>query len=64
MEKDKFQDECEKLKERLDMQLNQITKSQREKADIETELDVLKERWEKAHMLQVSSVNQCCHIVP
>lgn len=35
------------------MQLNQVSKVQREKADVETELDVLKERWEKAHMLQV-----------
>lgn len=41
-----------KLKEKVEIQLTQISKVQRERADIESELDVLKERWEKAHSMQ------------
>lgn len=48
-ERDGFQEEVEKLHERIEFQQNQISKLQREKENVLSELDLVKERWEKAH---------------
>ena len=51
-ERDSFHEEMEKLQERLEFQQNQIAKSQREKENALSELDLIKDRWEKAHNAQ------------
>lgn len=48
-ERDSFQEEMEKMHERIEFQQNQIAKMQREKENVLSELDLVKERWEKAH---------------
>lgn len=48
-ERDGFQEDTQKLHERIEFQQNQITKMQREKENVLSELDLVKERWEKAH---------------
>lgn len=48
-ERDSFQEEMEKMHERIEFQQNQIAKMQREKENMLSELDLVKERWEKAH---------------
>lgn len=48
-ERDSFQEEMEKMHERIEFQQNQIAKMQREKENMLSELDLIKERWEKAH---------------
>lgn len=50
-ERDGFQEECEKLQERLELQQSQVTKAQRERENMETEYDLIKERWDKAQQL-------------
>lgn len=37
------------MHERLELQQNQIGKMQRDKENVLSELDLVKERWEKAH---------------
>lgn len=39
----------EKMHERIEFQQNQLAKMQREKENVFSELDLVKERWEKAH---------------
>lgn len=48
-ERDNFQEEMEKMHERIEVQQNQIGKMQREKENVLSELELVKERWEKAH---------------
>lgn len=48
-ERDSFQEEMEKMHERLELQQNQLAKMQRDKENLLSELDLVKERWEKAH---------------
>ena len=48
-ERDSFHEEMEKLQERLEFQQSQIAKFQREKENALAELEMVKERWEKAH---------------
>lgn len=48
-ERDSFQEEMEKMHERIELQQNQIGKMQREKENMLSELDLVKERWEKMH---------------
>lgn len=48
-ERDSFQEEMEKMHERIELQQNQIGKMQRDKENILSELDMVKDRWEKAH---------------
>lgn len=48
-ERDSFQEEMEKMHERIELQQNQIGKMQREKENVLSELELVKERWEKAH---------------
>lgn len=48
-ERDSFQEEMEKMHERIEFQQNQIAKMQREKENVLSELDLVKERWEKVH---------------
>lgn len=48
-ERDSFQEEMEKMHERLELQQNQIGKLQRDKENVLSELELVKERWEKAH---------------
>ena len=48
-ERDGFQEETEKLHERMEFQQNQVTKMQRDKENLLSELELVKERWEKAH---------------
>lgn len=48
-ERDNFQEEMEKLHERIEFQQNQIAKAQRDRENVLSELDLVKERWEKAH---------------
>lgn len=48
-ERDSFQEEMEKMHERIELQQNQIGKMQREKENVLSELDLVKERWEKVH---------------
>lgn len=59
-ERDGFQEETDKLHERLEFQQNQIAKIQRDKENVLSELDLVKERWEKVHMshqkITVSSI--------
>lgn len=50
-ERDNFQEEMEKLHERLEFQQSQQAKLQREKENVISELDLIKERWEKVHTL-------------
>lgn len=50
-EKDGFQEECEKLRERLELQQSQVSKAQRERENMETEYDLIKERWDKAQQV-------------
>lgn len=60
-ERDSFQEEMEKMHERIEFQQNQMAKMQREKENVFSELDLVKERWEKAHnthqKLTVSWIN-------
>lgn len=51
-EKDTFQEDCEKLQERLEFQQNQLIKAQRDRENMATELEVVKERWEKTQQNQ------------
>ena len=51
-ERDSFQEEMEKLHERLEFQQSQIAKLQRDKENALSELDLVKDRWEKAHTAQ------------
>lgn len=51
-ERDSFQEEMEKLHERIEFQQNQIGKCQRDKENVLSELDMVKERWEKVHTSQ------------
>lgn len=51
-EKDTFQEDCEKLQERLELQQNQLSKAQRDRDNMLTELEVFKERWEKTTQSQ------------
>jgi len=39
----------EKMHERIELQQNQIGKMQRDKENVLSELDLVKDRWEKAH---------------
>lgn len=48
-ERDNFQEETEKLHERIEFLQNQIAKMQRDKENVLSELELVKERWEKAH---------------
>lgn len=48
-ERDGFQEETDKLHERIEFQQNQIAKMQRDKENVLSELELVKERWEKAH---------------
>lgn len=48
-ERDSFQEEMEKMHEKIELQQNQIGKIQREKENVLAELELVKERWEKAH---------------
>jgi chromosome segregation ATPase len=50
-EKDGFQEECEKLRERVELQQSQVSKAQRERENMETEYDLIKERWDKAQQV-------------
>lgn len=63
-ERDNFQEETEKLHERIEFLQNQIAKMQRDKENVLSELELVKERWEKAHnshqKLTVSSLISCC----
>ena len=65
-ERDGFQEETEKLHERMEFQQNQVTKMQRDKENLLSELELVKERWEKAHnthqKLTVSNLYFCCKI--
>ena len=59
-ERDGFQEECEKLQERSELQQSQVTKAQRERENMETEYDLIKERWDKAQQLhQKLQVTRC-----
>lgn len=51
-ERDNFQEEMEKLHERLEFQQSQTAKLQRDKENALSELDLVKDRWEKAHTSQ------------
>ena len=51
-ERDNFHDEMEKLQERLEYQQNQLAKFQRDKENAISEIDIIKDRWEKAHNAQ------------
>lgn len=51
-EKDGYQEECEKLQERVELQQSQVSKAQRDRENMHTELEVFKERWEKAQTNQ------------
>lgn len=48
-ERDNFQEEMEKLHERLEFQLSQTVKLQRDKENALSELELVKDRWEKTH---------------
>lgn len=48
-ERDSFQEEMEKLHEKMEFQQSQISKLQRDKENALSELDLVKERWEKTH---------------
>lgn len=48
-ERDGFQEEIQKLHERIDIQQNQAAKLQRDKENLLSELELVKERWEKVH---------------
>lgn len=57
-ERDAFQEELEKMKERIEFQQSQFLKSQRDREGMQTELEVIKDRWDKAHtQLQKLQVN-------
>lgn len=51
-ERDGFQEESEKLQERLEVQQSQLTKAQRDRENMHTEMEVFRERWEKAQQNQ------------
>lgn len=51
-ERDTYQEECEKLQEKVEVQQSQISKAQRDKENMITELEVFKERCEKAQQNQ------------
>lgn len=51
-EKDTLQEDCEKFQERLEFQQNQLLKAQRDRENMLTELEVVKERWEKVQQTQ------------
>lgn len=51
-ERDSFHEEMEKLQERVEFHQSQIAKLQREKENVLSELDLVKDRWEKAHNAQ------------
>lgn len=61
-ERDSFQEEMEKLHERIEFQQNQMTKVQREKENVLSELDLVKDRWEKAHTSQ-QKLSVSCAII-
>lgn len=48
-ERDNFQEEMEKLHERLEFQQSQTAKLQRDKENALSELELVKDRWEKTH---------------
>lgn len=48
-ERDTFQVETETLNERIEFQQSQIGKMQREKENVLSELELVKERWDKTH---------------
>lgn len=62
-EKEAFQEDCEKLQERLEFQQNQLIKAQRDRENMATELEVVKDRWEKTQQnqqkIQVSASRRC-----
>lgn len=51
-ERDTFNEECEKLTERLELQQSQLTKAQRDRENMHTEVEVFRDRWEKAQQNQ------------
>ena len=59
-ERDSFQEEMEKLHERIEFQQNQMTKVQREKENVLSELDLVKDRWEKAHTFAAEVERELC----
>lgn len=48
-ERDSFQEEMEKLHEKLEIQQSHTAKLQRDKENVLSELDLVKDRWEKTH---------------
>jgi uncharacterized coiled-coil DUF342 family protein len=48
-ERDSFHEELEKLQKTSEFQQNQIAKFQRVKEKVLSELNMVKEQWEKAH---------------
>lgn len=60
-ERDSFQEEMEKMHERIELQQNQIAKMQRDKENMLSELDLVKERWEKAHNTHQKLTVRECH---
>lgn len=50
-EKDGFHEECEKLRERIEVQQSQVSKAQRERENMETEYELIKERWDKTQQV-------------
>lgn len=50
-ERDTCQEEVVSLQERIELQATQVSKAIRDKDSMATELEVIKERWDKAHSL-------------
>lgn len=50
-EKDSALEECEKLQERLDVQQGHISKAQRDRENMQTEVEMIKERWDKNNQI-------------
>lgn len=48
-ERDILREDVARMREKLELQHNHINKLQRDKENVLSELDLVKERWEKAH---------------
>lgn len=48
-ERDTCQEEVVSLQERIELQATQVSKAIRDKDSMATELEVIKERWDKTH---------------